>query len=447
MPLTKLKLFLNSHRFTSRVIFNTGWLVSEKGYRLFFGFLVGILVARYLGPENYGLLNYAISLVAFFGSFITLGMGGLVVQELVQRPQSQDLIMGTTFATKLAGGLLALAFYSMLILFTTTPGSQEFWILVLVGFCLLTQPFSQVLDVFFQSRTQSKYKVMARNASLTLVSILRVSLVLAGASVVWFAAAYSLEILLVALLSALAYRLVGGSVGHWRASLDEAIDLLSRSWFLLLSSFCLLVNLKADQIMLRWLSNIKEVGYYSLAVNFSEVWFFLPMAITASAFPRLIELRQKEAAKYNLRLQQAFDILVMCALAFAVLVNLLANRVIPFVYGPAFARSASILIIHIWGGVFFFNAYLISKWAIMEDLLFFYLLVNLAGAATNVLLNLVFIPLWQGNGAAFATLISYATSSYICLFLHPRSRPLALMISRAFVFPVRLMIKGRKIWS
>ena len=74
---------LASHQGFKRYFANTSWLFAEKVLRVVIGLFIGVWVARYLGPEKYGLLSYAQSFVGLFTAIATLGLDGIVVRELV----------------------------------------------------------------------------------------------------------------------------------------------------------------------------------------------------------------------------------------------------------------------------------------------------------------------------------------------------------------------------
>src|SRR4051812_29342678 len=90
------------------ILHNMGWLFFDKFIRLGSGLFVGAWVARYLGPEQFGLLNFSISFAALFGVAATLGLDGIVVRELVRTPSRRDDVLGSAFALKLAGGAVTL---------------------------------------------------------------------------------------------------------------------------------------------------------------------------------------------------------------------------------------------------------------------------------------------------------------------------------------------------
>jgi O-antigen/teichoic acid export membrane protein len=198
------------------------------------------------------------------------------------------------------------------------------------------------------------------------------------------------------------------------------------------------VNLKVDQIMLKWMSGNRDVGYYAVAVTLSEAWYFIATAIVTSVFPSLIEDRKANRAVYQKRLQKIFDILFLLALAVAVIVTIFSRLLVKTLYGDVYLYSANILTIHVWAGLFAFMRQLFSRWLIMEGLLKYSLFSHGFGAFLNVILNALLIPRLGGIGAAIATLFSYAGSSYLALFLSRPTRPIAYMMSRSLFSPFRI---------
>lgn len=434
------------HEGQRKILSNTGWLVSENIFRLGIGLFVSILVARHLGPENYGILRYALSLIVFMATFVYLGLSGLVVRDIVRYPDEKDKLLGTTFSIKLIGSLLAFIVILGLAIFVHDTGEKEFWIILIIGFSLFARPF-ETIDFWFHSQIQSKYTVLAKSTAFMVVAIFKVLLVFFGATVIAIATAFSLEIILASVLLVCIYRYKGFSIFKWKVQFSKAKKLLSQSWIMLLAGFLALVNLRVDQIMLRWMTDASEVGIYSVAVTFSEVWYFIPAAITMSIYPRLIELKKTKPLEYYKRLQQVFDCLFAMAFSVALAMTFLAGPLIPLLYGEAYAKSSSILVIHIWAGIFMFMKVAIDKWVLIENALYFQLMIHGGGALLNVLLNLILIPQFRGKGSAVATLISYVASSYLFLFFYPRSRNLAIKISKSFVFPLRFIMYRTKTWN
>ena len=68
-----------------KTVKNAGYLIAGKVIQMAFSFVIGLLTARYLGPSNYGLMNYAGAYTAFFAAICTLGINNVLVKEFMGR--------------------------------------------------------------------------------------------------------------------------------------------------------------------------------------------------------------------------------------------------------------------------------------------------------------------------------------------------------------------------
>lgn len=423
----KLKLYL----------FNASWMMAERLLNIGVGFVTAVLLARYLGPEQFGILAYAISMTAIFASAGHMGLAGLVVREVVKKPDLVPETLGTTFMLKLAGMAIG---YALILIYTLTfeqIGSTEFWMLLIVASAIFFQTFD-VVEYWFQSQVQAKYPAIAKSTSLVIAAGIKVALVLSGAGVVAFAFAHTAQFMLAALILAMLYKgTTAVSLTTWKASFAKAKELLSQGWIIYLGSIFAVVYMKIDQVMLKWMVGAEEVGVYAVAAQLSEAWYFLPTAIVASFFPKLIKLHEADPARFNQRFQQLFDVLFVLAIFVAILVSLVAGPLIALLFGAEYQNSASILTIHIWAGVFIFMRAAFSRWILIEGALMFSLITQGLGALANIGLNLLLIPQYGGEGAAMATLISYAIASYAALLVHKKTRPVFFMMTKSMFSPVR----------
>ena len=409
----------------------------EKVVSLSLLMLVSIIVARHLGPESYGTLSYAISLATLFTIATHLGLHGLAIRELVTYPDDHRTTLGTIFYLKLLGALLAIVVYLGFVISTEQIASVEFWVMLLASGLILFKPF-EVFDFWFQAQVKAKYSAMARGIATILFALLCTILVITSAQVIAFAKAYFVQALLIGTLFLLFFRSVSLlPLKELTFRLSRAKGLVRQSWMIMLGALFAMVYLKVDQIMLRWLVSAEEVGIYSVAARLSETWYFIPTLIVASIFPKLIELRQDNYERFQKRLQQLFDLLFSMALLLAFVVTFISEPLITILYGIEYKGAALILSIHIWAGIFIFMRAAFSKWILIEDAISFSMITQGLGALFNILLNILLIPVWQGIGAATATIISYAIASYLSLVFYKKSRPVFWMMSKAMISPLR----------
>lgn len=414
---------------------NSIWLISDRLIRMGLGLLVGVWVARYLGPEGYGSLSFAGSYVMLFSALALFGLESIVVRDLVRHPEAESAILGTTCLIRAAAGLLAylLALAVMLVL---RPDDQVALLLVaLLGSSLLVQAV-EVTDLWFQSRVLSRYTVICRSSAFILSSCLKVLLVMTGASLAAIAAATAVEALVAAVLLVLTHaRYSTAGMLTWRWENSWFRRLLTGSVPMVLSGVVLMVYLRIDQVMLGAMATQTEVGLYAAAVRISEVWYFVPTAIVSSVFPGLVALRSSDPEQFEQKLQQLYNLLAFLGYAVALPVTFLAPWLVQLLFGSAYQAAAPLLSVLIWAGLFANLSVVRNSHFIALDWGRSLLWATSLGAAANVLLNLLLIPRYGALGAAIATCLSYWVAAHGACYSHHRLRPIAAMILRALVFP------------
>ena len=427
---------------------NAAWLIAERLLSGFLGLTITAAVARHLGPSEFGVLSFALSLVLLFGTFWTLGLSGLIVRELVRDPGREDELLGTLTGLRLIGGVIAFVLAVALTVALGQDDTTRLAVVILMLGVLGLYAFDGI-DFWLQAQVRSRHAVVARSVALLIASILNISLIIAGAPLLLFVVAAGLEYALGGAFLVVAYVAQGGRPRRWRYHGALARSLLTVSWPLILSGVFAAINLRVDQLMLGILDGPEAVGTYAAAARLSEVWYFVPTAIAASVFPAMVRAHTAGGPAYLAWMGRLYDLLIALALPIAIGVTILSGPVIALLYGPAYAASAPILAVHIWAGPFVFMAAALSRWLIAEDRLVFSMIRHGTGAAVNVGLNLILIPRFGGLGAAYATLISYAVASLGACFLY---RPLwaqgrQMVIS--LLLPLRLVrgaLTHRPVW-
>ena len=226
------------YRRYKKYIANTSWLFSDKIISLGIGFIVTVIVTRYLGPERFGMLSYAISLTALFASASHMGLGGLVVREIVKNKEERSVILGTSLALKMIGALLG---YALLMLYAyKSEGwlTENFYLILLVSTTMLVLPFSGIITFWFESQVQGKYISVAQLSGALSGAALKVLFVVLGASLTYFAFAHIVQSLITgALLLFLFQKRSIFSIASWKFSVDKAKELLASGWVIFLGSF------------------------------------------------------------------------------------------------------------------------------------------------------------------------------------------------------------------
>jgi PST family polysaccharide transporter len=413
-----------------KIVGNTGWLFADRILRMGVGLVVGVWIARYLGPEQFGLFNYAIAFVALITPLATLGLDGIVIRDIVRAPECRDETLGTAFVLKLLGGMLTLVLGTGIIMALRPQDTLLHWLVAIFSATTIFQVFDAI-DFWFQSQTQSQYSVIARNIAFVVLALVRVVLIRLNAPLVAFAWAGLAETALAALGLLIAYRIQGNRLSVWRVSIARSKRLLQDSWSLMLSGIAILIYMKIDLIMLSELAGEKAVGIYSAATRLSEVWYFIPMAIVASASPAIIAAKQIDQKMYYQQMQRLFNNMTFLALSLTVPISFLSTTLVTSLFGNNYLESGVVLQIHIWSSIFVFLGVAQTPWDLAEELQKLAFVKTLIGAFINVLLNLFLIPQSGAMGAAIATLLSYAIVNYLLNLFIPRMNIIFKLQTRA----------------
>lgn len=423
------------------IILNTSWLFVDKILRMGVGVFVGIWVARYLGPEMFGLLNFAMALVALFGVIASLGFSGLVVRDLVNQPENSNTILGTAFLLQLLSGVLAYVLVVTTIIFLQPYNDLLRFIVIVLGLTLVFKA-SEVIKYWFESLVMSKYTIWVENSVFLIASAAQVILILHKAPImgfVWVTVASSLSVF-IGLFAVYFWRDRG--CGSWKFNFQRSKTLLRDSWPLLFTGMAIIVYMRIDQIMLGQMLGNSAVGIYSAAVRISEVWYFIPMAIATSVFPSVIKLKGKSESEYIASFQKLFNLMVMLGIAVAILVSFFSDWIVTLLFGSEYLNAGSVLVVLIWSGIFVSLGIVSSMWLVNENLQKLFLYRSLAGVVVNIILNLSLIP-WIGvTGAAIGTLLSHFVAAYMFDLFNKKTRGMFRMKTRAFYS--YFLVKGRE---
>lgn len=399
---------------------NAFWLVFEKGFSLLVGMVVGIYVARYLQPEAFGLLNYGIGFVSIFAAFATLGMDQIIVRELSKGKQSEEELLGTGFVLKLTGSVCLMAIMGIvLIFFDHTPFTN---LLILIIAAAEVFKAFEVINYFFQSRVQSKYVVRVQLIMNLMISLSKIGLVLLHAPLIWFAVIIIVGSLLNAIGYVFAYGSHRGGISRWRFRKALGIDLLKESWPLALYGLALHTQARIDQVMLGNMLNNYEVGQYSVALRFIEIFGFVPMILMNTFTPAVTRAKAASESLYESRLVNLYRLMFATFLLVAVPIYLFAEPLVAFLYGSEYEAAGYLLSLFALR-LLFSNMGVGKSVFIVNESLFKYSLVTvIIGAIANVCLNYFLIPLHGSTGAITASMISFAVSIFLVDFFFEKTR-------------------------
>jgi len=433
MNFIKLKLYeLKQNQGFFRYFKNTSWLLIEKIVRITVGFFVGVWVIRYLGPERFGKLSYAQSFVAIFATIATLGLDNIVVRELVKNKNSEGELLGTSFLLKIIGSFFVLIFLTIVVTIISNDSYTNTLIFVIAS-ATIFQSFN-VIDLYFQSIVISRYVVYGNLISLGISSIIKILLILNQAHLEAFAWIILFDSIVLAL--GFIYFFFKKSIIDFQSlkfNKVMALELLKDSWPLIFSGIVVSIYMKIDQVMIKEMLDDQSVGQYAAAVRLSEAWYFIPVVISSSLFPAIVNSKKYNQKIYESRIQNLYSLLIWISVIIAIGMSFLSESVINLLYGNKYFATPGILMIHIWSGIFVFLGVASGKWLLSENLQKITMINTTIGAIINILLNYFLIKKIGPIGAAWSTLFSYSVAAYFGLFLWTKTRKNFISISKSIL--------------
>lgn len=385
---------------------NTGWLFAGQMFSLLVAFLAGILVARYLGPKNYGLLNYSIGFASLFSFLTAIGSDIVISREIIKNNQTADKIMSAGFVLKLIGG--SFAFLSALSFSFIFNNSGLIHLLIAIYSLTFIVVSFQVTGTFFQSKVMAKKNVISQIIVTAVSLLVKLIIIKLGLGIIYLTASYVLDAVLLAFLLISAYLASERKV--FKFDFDRALfyKILRYSWPLMLSAAASFLLLRIDQVIIGQMLGDVSVGIYSAAVKLVEIFYFIPTLICYSLFPALVNARQGSDLSFSKRLKSLYLFMFFGALFLAIFLSLFSGPIIALIFGQEYSAAAGILRIYAWSNIGMFLGTVMNYRLIAENKEKFIFLAQIILVVINVALNLILLPLFGMAGSAIATLISYS---------------------------------------
>ncbi len=398
---------------TKQVFNNAKWIIVCKIAQSVLQFLVGIICARYLGPSNYGLINYAASVVAFALPIVKVGFDATLVRELIDNPEKEGEILGTSLTLNFVASLVSM--FGVFTFVSVANAGESITILVCVIYSLmLLFIVLEMLQYWFQYKLQSKYSSVVMLISYFCVSVYKIFLLMTEKSVFWFAVSHSIEYGIVGFLLLFIYFRLGGQ--KFRFSKATAKKLLNRSKYYIVASLLVMVFQNVGVIMLSNLSGHDETGFYTSALTSATVLQFVYLAIVDSYRPLILTGKKESEANYEKNISGLYSIIIYLTIAQSLVFSVFAKLIIYILYGSDFLPAVPVLRILVWFNAFSFMGTLRNIWLLAEDKQKYLWRINLFGVVINVIANVILIPHFGACGAALAAFATQFLMNFVLGF-------------------------------
>ena len=399
----------------NRTFKNASWIIGCKIVQSLLGIVVSLLSARYLGPSDYGLIQYASSLTTFVVPIVTLGFNGIIVYELVSNPENEGEILGTALISSVITSILSILGLNLFVYLTNPADIRTITVCGLFSISLFFSAL-ELIQYWYQSKLLSKYSSVVALISYLMISVYRIFLLATGKSVYWFSIAHALDIAIIACSLLAIYRRLKGKKMSF--SMDTAKRLLEKSKYYIVSNIMVTVMTQTDRIMLKHMISDEANGWYAAAALCTGMTSFVFTAIADSFRPTIFEYYKKNKELYEVNIKRLYSIFIYLSLAQSIVMTMLSRIIIFIMYGNEYMEAHITLKILAWYTAFSCLGIVRNIWLLSEGKERYVWSINMMGAIANIALNFLLIPLWRHNGAAIASLITqFLTNVLVGFFI------------------------------
>ena len=397
-----------------QVFHNAKWIIICKIAQSILQLIIGMISARYLGPSNYGIINYAASIVAFALPVMKLGLDAILVHQLVESPEKEGEIMGTSLFLNTVSSFLCMGGVCAFAALANFGQTETIIVCALYSTSIFFAAL-EMIQYWFQYKLLSKYSSVVMLVAYVFVSAYKIFLLSSGKSIYWFAFSHSVEYGVIGILLLVLYR--KKSQSGLSVSFSRAKKMLKLSRHYMIGALMVVVIQNTDHIMLTTMVGEAENGYYSAAITSAGVAQFVFTAIIDSFRPMILESKRENQIEFEKNMSRLYGIIIYLSFAQSLIFTIFAPFIINVLYGAQYAASIGVLQILTWYRAFSFMGTVRNIWLLAEEKQKYLPLINLTGMITNIVLNAVTIPFWGAKGAAAASLVTQVFMNFVLGFI------------------------------
>jgi len=383
----------------------------EQGLKIFSIIILGIYIARYLGPNQFGILSYAIAISTIFMAISRLGMESILVRALVDKVEQRGVYMGTAFRLMLVSAVISFALMGAgLYFFESNKDLVLYTLIISTG--LFFQSF-MVIDYNFQSQVNSKYSAISKSIALLLGALAKLILVYLNADILWIVIAFSSDYILAAIFLVVMHAVRKQELFLFKYNSKVAKEFVRSAWPLMLSALTIILYMRVDQIMIKSMLGIEQLGIYSAVARVYEGWLMFAVILSTSLLPAIIKSKNQSKDIYEKRLAYLFSFVFWSSIFVSILITIIGHDFINLMFGSAYLEGSHVFIIMMWSSSFAALGSVTARYLVAENMERKVAVRTFVALIINVILNYTLMPIYGIEGAAISTLVCLVVANYI----------------------------------
>ena len=417
---------------------NLVWLILDNLVKVAVSFTVTIYVIRYLGPADFGLLSYALSIVGILYPIATLGIDAILFRNIIKDKSNERALIKTAYTVRFLA-VLPLFLITFIVVYLYSKDMVFVYMLTILSSGMIVDVLS-VYKEYFAANTQNKYIAISSSTSNILSSGIKILFIFTKLGVVWFAFTFVFQ---------KAFNVLSLRYFYKRKSIlntggfDKTIakEIISDSWPLIFTSFSGLLYLYADQILIEYYLGVEQVGLYAAATKLIIFFYVIPTIMSNVIYPKIIELKQSMSSReFSLKIEIVYFINFMIALFILIFFLVFGEGLVLFLFGREYLGSSDVLLIYAFSLVLVFFAANNNKLLMMDNLQKMMLGRNVFGLIVNIILNVMLIPEYGIKGAAIATVLTQVMIMF-SYGINRKTRYILWIQLKAMIYPVVLLAR------
>ena len=383
---------------------NMSWLAVSQVIASICGFIWTMLIARYLGVSDYGILGFAISLTTILAILLDLGINTHIVRHIATDNDSAPKYLGNAIPLKC---FFSLGAFIITFIILILMKSSEVVLTVSLLFIIETiiKSYTSLFNGTFQAFEEGKYQGIGNTIlNLILLAFILIS-IYTDIGIYGITMSYVLANIITL---AYVYYVLNKHIAKPKFELDldfcKKITLLSLPFAI--TGLLYTVYYSIDVVMLTNIVGNYATGIYNATYKLISVLTLFYTVYTAVIFPVMSKFYKNDKAMLLVSFEKSVKYLMLVMIPLAVATVFYSGDVMTLIYGQEYSAGASVLSILIWTVCLLFISGAANTLLNASHREVTVTKIYAVAAVFNIALNFILIPYLSYNGAAITTVLS-----------------------------------------
>lgn len=407
---------------------NASWLISSQIITGILGFVWTMLIARYLGVTDWGILSTALYYTNIMTMFVDLGISTYITREVSKYQETAELYLRNGIPIKICLSLIS--FFGLILLMSLMGYSEiNINVTIIIAISVAFNSMGSIVLGIIQAYGKMEYQGISIILNSSLLFFGFIIAIFLNLGLIGVALIYSISsVLTIAYLYIICSKKLAKigmefNIPLWKEMIKKGIP------FGVTAIFTVLFY-TIDGIMLSVMSGNYAVGIYSSAYKIISVFTTLYSVYIAVFFPLMSKLHKEDKELLIISYEKSIKYLLILIVPIAIVISLYSEYIIILLFGISFKPSSSVLLILIWSLIFTFLNGASTNLLNASDRETIVTKINGIGAFVNVVLNLTLIPIYSYNGASVATVL---TGIILCILFVYNIKKIGLEIPKNII--------------